>query len=195
MFGIFVVFFLLLIGFLDIKCDRIVTWSYDMDVYNESFLCHQSRDPLLLYYPVQRCPMHVTLKPPDTLAHVKPGDRGEGVGVVGLSSNNLTVLIWIVTLQGSIGVVTLRGHGQVPTFTADTITPWLTGAAPPGWDATVPVPVGPEWLRGSAMTKGTAVNALIPALHILPIIVVAGVRVPGYCKIVTRVFCSHSSFQ
>ena len=50
-------------------------------------------DPLLLYYPVQRCPMHVTLKPADTLVYVKPGDRGEGVGVVGLSSNNLTVLI------------------------------------------------------------------------------------------------------
>ena len=85
-----------------------------------------------------------------------------------------------MTLQGSIGVVTVRGHGQVPTFTADTITPWLTGAAAPEWDAALQITiVGLEWLRGSAMTKGIAVNALIPALHILPIIVVAGVRVAG----------------
>ena len=84
----------------------------------------------------------VTLTPADTLAHVLPGDTGVGVGagVVGVFTNILTVLIRIVTLQGSIGVVTVRGHGQIPTFTADTnitLPHVLLGAAPPRWDAAV----------------------------------------------------------
>ena len=80
----------------------------------------------------------VTLTPADTSAHVIPGDTGVGAGVVGEFTNILTVLIRIVTLQGSIGVVTVNGHGQRSTFIAEHIAclaPLLPGAASPGWDA------------------------------------------------------------
>ena len=80
----------------------------------------------------------VTLTPAYTLAHVLPVDTGLRTGVVGLVTKILTVLIRIVALQGSIGVFTVIGHGQIPTFAADTsiIIPYdFLGAAPPGWDA------------------------------------------------------------
>ena len=80
----------------------------------------------------------VTLTPADTSAHFIPEDTGVGAGEVGIITNILTVLIRIVTLQGSIGVFTVNGHVQLPTSTAEHIAclaPLLPGAAPPGWDA------------------------------------------------------------
>ena len=137
----------------------------------------------------------VTLTPAHTLAHVLPVDTGKRAGVVGLETKILTVLIWIVTLQGSINVVTVSGHGQLPTFTAFTIItidrPSLhLGAVPSRWNAAVLMfIVGAEWVRWSTMTPGKPGKTLIPA----PLIdvVVAGVRVAGDVKIVTRVSCSH----
>ena len=93
----------------------------------------------------------VTLTPAHTSAHVQHGDTGVGAGVVGLVTKILTVLIGIVTLKGSIGVVTESGHGQRPTFTAETITRVVIrfpGAATPGWDAAELIIIpGPECAR------------------------------------------------
>ena len=59
--------------------------------------------------------------PVDTPAHVLPGDACVGAGVVRAETNILTVLIGVVTLEAPITVVTVRGHGKLPTFTAEHI--------------------------------------------------------------------------
>ena len=56
-------------------------------------------------------------------AHViKHGDTGVWAGVVRAGTNNLTVLVGVMALESAVCVVTGRGHGHLPTFTADTIT-------------------------------------------------------------------------
>ena len=92
----------------------------------------------------------VAITPADTSAHVTHRNPNVWAGVVVLGSNILTVLIRIVTLQSSIGVVAARGHRQLPTFTAESISwqPRLLGAASPRWDAAVLIrEAGLEWVR------------------------------------------------
>ena len=56
-------------------------------------------------------------------AHViKHGDTGVWAGVVRAVTNILTVLIGVMALEAAVTVVTVRGHGHLPTFTADSIT-------------------------------------------------------------------------
>ena len=56
-------------------------------------------------------------------AHViKDGDTGVWAGVVREVTNILTVLVGVITLEDAVTIVTVRGHGQLPTFTADTST-------------------------------------------------------------------------
>ena len=62
-------------------------------------------------------------------AHViKHGDTGVWASVVRVVTNILTVLVGVITLEAAVTVVTVRGHGQLPTLTADTITIPLAGA-------------------------------------------------------------------
>ena len=61
-------------------------------------------------------------------AHViKQGDTGVWAGVVRVVTNRLTVLVGVITLETAVTVVTVRGHGHLPTLTADTIP--VPGAA------------------------------------------------------------------
>ena len=65
-------------------------------------------------------------------AHViTQGDTGVWAGVVKVVCNILTVLVGVKTLEAAVTVVTVRGHGHLPTFTADNSTsiPGLLSAA------------------------------------------------------------------
>ena len=60
-------------------------------------------------------------------AHIiTQGDTGVWAGVVRAIINMLTVFVGVMTLEAAVTVVTGRGHGHLPTFTADNIT------TPPG---------------------------------------------------------------
>ena len=68
--------------------------------------------------------LDIRAAPADTLAHViTHGDTGVWAGVVRVLTNKLTVLVGVIALETSVRIVTLTGHGELPTLTADTITP------------------------------------------------------------------------
>ena len=124
----------------------------------------------------------VSLTPAEALTHLLPGHAGVGAGVVGLLTNVLAVLVWVITSRPHRGV-TGRGDGQLLTFTAaySTMIIWVSGAGLPRLEATVHIiDVGPEpvSVRSVTVTPVIPLNALIPAHHTPPTLsVVARVRV------------------
>ena len=75
--------------------------------------------------------------PIDTPAHVIiNGDAGVGAGVMRERRTNIwTILIRVVTLEAPITVVTVRGHGKLPTFTVGNV-PLFHLAGLIRWDTT-----------------------------------------------------------
>ena len=64
---------------------------------------------------IRPAPVHA---PAHIITH---GDTGVWAGVVREGTNNLTVLVGAMTLEAAVTIVTVRGHGHLPTLTADTI--------------------------------------------------------------------------
>ena len=116
----------------------------------------------------------VRVTPLETFAHVQHPDTGLGAPVVGEQTQMLTGQVIIMTLEGRVGVVAGRGHGQRPTFTADCIlsvsrSPWPPdAAASPGGQAAVFLIVqGTKCvLFRSAVTFVTPEDALISTRHV-----------------------------
>ena len=65
---------------------------------------------------IRPAPVHA---PAHVITH---GDTGVWAGVVRDPTNILTVLVGVMTLEAAVTVVTVRGHGHLPTLTADTST-------------------------------------------------------------------------
>ena len=123
----------------------------------------------------------VSLTPADAPTHLLPGHAGVIAGVVGRVTNELAVLVGVITLRPRRGV-TCRGLGHLPTFTADSTTIPVSCAAITRIEAALLIivsGVGPEPV--SVRSAGTEVtppgDTLIPAHGLIP--VVAGVRVGG----------------
>ena len=137
----------------------------------------------------------VSLTMTDAPTHGLPGHAGVGAGVVGLVTNVQAVLVGIITLHCG---VTVRGYGQLPTFSA--VSPKITvqGAALPAAVGLI-IQAGSDFVRSasrvrSAVTPVSPADALIPA-H-LSLSVVAGVGAVGVaedCRVnrVSRPHCHH----
>ena len=78
----------------------------------------------------------VSLTPADAPTHLLPGHAGVIAGVVGRVTNELAVLVGVITPRPRRGV-TCRGLGHLPTFIAVSITIRVRGAALPGLEAAV----------------------------------------------------------
>ena len=130
----------------------------------------------------------VTLTMTDAPTHGLPGHAGVGAGVVGLMADVLAVLVGIITPHRC---VTRRGHGQLPTLSADSTTIFVQGAALPA-AVLIIIIVGLDCVR-SAVAVCILVDALIPTQDSTRI-VVAGVGVAGD-RGVTRVFRPHCHQQ
>ena len=117
----------------------------------------------------------ISLTMADAPTHVLPGHAGVGAGVVGLVPNVLAVLVGVITPRSRRGVAG-RGHGQRPTFFADSITIRVRVAALPWLEAAVPIIiVGLEPVSSAIAVDSPQADALIPA-HLGTSSVVAGVR-------------------
>ena len=122
----------------------------------------------------------VSLTPAETLTHLLPGHADVAAGVVGPETNVLAVLVGVKTPRPHRGV-TGRGHGQLPTFTAASMTIRVPGAGIPGLEAALLIIGGGT---RSAVTVVTQPDALIPAHYHPPTLsVVTGV---GVGRAVTR---------
>ena len=115
----------------------------------------------------------VSLTITDAPTHGLPGHAGVGAGVVGLATNVQAVLVRIITPHRD---VTERGLGQLPTFTADSLTIQAQGAALP---AAVLIIEGIDSVRSAVTVILLHVVALIPALGSILLSVGAGVGVAG----------------
>ena len=67
------------------------------------------------FLPVLPTPIHT---PAHVVSHI---NTGVGAGVIRVHINIQTVLIGVVTLEAAVCVVAVRGHGECPTFTTDTV--------------------------------------------------------------------------